>query len=96
LFFDEFELSEEEEEEIIRGVAERVHRLGLETAAVLFLEASKPLAFIGGSMSRVFVSPFLPVFGEEADLSGQRYIEVFHKRRNVERLIQLIEEMKEK
>jgi hypothetical protein len=29
-------------------------------------------------------------------LSGQRYIEVFHKRRNVERLIQLIEEMKGK
>ena len=29
MFFDEFELSDEEEEMIIRGVAERIHRLGL-------------------------------------------------------------------
>ena len=96
MFYDEEELSEEEVEEMIRGVAERVHELGLETAAILFLETSKPLASVGGTLGRVFVWPFLPVFGEEGDVYGQRAIEVFSKRRNVERLIELIEEMKGK
>lgn len=96
MYYEEEELSEEEEEEIIRGVAERVHELGLETAAILFLETSKPLAGVGGTLSRVFVWPFLPVFGEEADVYGQRFIEVFHKRRNVQRLIEKIEKLKGK
>lgn len=96
MYYGEEELSEEEEEEIIRGVANRVHELGLETAAVLFLETSKPLAGVGGTLSRVFVWPFLPVFGEEADVYGQKVIEVFHKRRNIERLIERIEELKGK
>jgi len=96
MYYDEEELTEEEEEEIIRGIAERIHELGVETAAILFLETSRPLAYIGGKMSRVFVWPFLPVFGEEADLYGQRFIEVFQKRRNVDRLIKMIEELQGK
>jgi hypothetical protein len=95
MFYDEEGPSEEEVEEMIRGVAERIHELGLETAAILFLETSRPLASVGGMLGRVFVWPFLPVFGEEGDVYGQRAIEVFSKRRNVTRLIELIEEMKE-
>lgn len=96
MYFDEEELSEEEEERIINDIADRIHELGLETAAILFLETSKPLASIGGTVSRVFLWPFLPVFGEEADVYGQKFIEVFQRRKNVERLIQRVEELRGK
>ena len=94
LYFDE-ELSEEEEERIIKEIANYIHIKGLETAAILFLESSKPFALIGGGMSRLFVMPFLPVFGDETDVFGQKMISLLEKRKNIEKLIQKIEELKE-
>ena len=95
MYFDE-ELNEEEEERIIEELANYIHLKGLETAAILLLESSKPFALIGGQMSRLFLSPFLPVFGGAADIFGQKMIIVLEKRKNIERLIQKIEEIKEK
>lgn len=95
LYFDD-ELSEEEEERIIKEIANYIHLKGLETAAILFFESSKPFALIGGGMSRLFVMPFLPVFGEEADVFGQKMISLLEKRKNIEKLIQKIEELTEK
>ncbi len=95
MYFDE-ELSEEEEERIIEELANYIHSKGLETAAILLLESSKPFALIGGGMSRLFLSPFLPVFGDETDIFGQKMILFLEKRKNLERLIQKIEEIKEK
>jgi hypothetical protein len=96
LYFDDEPISEEEVERVINEIANYIHVKGLETAAILFLETSKPLAFIGGGMSRLFIFPFLPVLGEEGDIFSQKMINIFENRRNIERLIQKIEELRDK
>jgi hypothetical protein len=93
LYFDE-PISEEEEEKIIEEVANFIHVRGLETAAILFLESSKPLAHIGVGMSRLFVAPFLPIFGDDGDIFGNKMMNLLEKRKNIEKLISRIEELK--
>ena len=94
MYFDE-EISEEKEEEIIQSIAERIHGMGIDTLAVFLLETAKPVTRLGTGMGRVFVSPFLPIFGEALDVYGHKVMEIFEKRKNVERLIQKIEKMNE-
>ncbi len=87
------ELTEEEVDEIIRKAAEKIHQYGMETVAILTLESVKPLAFIGGEMSRLVFSPFLPALGPSANELGENLINVFENRENVEKLIVILEEM---
>ena len=85
-------LSEAEEIEIINKIANLFHQNGLDTAAILLLETVKPLVYIGGEMSRIFFLPFFSIAGNEADILGQKMINIFEKKENVERLIRRIEE----
>ena len=57
MYFDEV-LSEEEEERITEELAKYIHSKGLETAALLLLESSKPFTLIGGGMSRLICRLF--------------------------------------
>ena len=92
MFWD-LQITPEEEDEIIRKAAEKIHKYGLETAAILFLESSKPLSFIGTQMGRFFISPILPAFGEDIGKGGEKLLHIFEKRENVEKLISVLEEM---
>lgn len=92
----DLEVTPEDEEEYIRKIAEAIHKYGMEVPAILFLESTKPLAYIGGQMGRFFVSPFLPVISEEVGIKGEKFFMIFEKRDNVEKLIQLVEEMSQK
>jgi hypothetical protein len=87
------ELTEEEEDEIIRKTAEKIHQYGMETFAILTLESVKPLVYIGGEMSRLMISPFLPALGHNANELGENLINVFEERKNVEKLITILEKM---
>jgi len=87
------ELTEEEVDEMIRKAAEKINQYGMETIAILTLESVKPLVFIGGEMTRLVVSPFLPAIGPAANELGENLINVFEKRENVEKLITILEEM---
>jgi len=87
------ELTEEEVDEIIRKAAEKIHQYGMETVAILTLESVKPLVFIGGEMSRLIFSPFLPALGPDANELGENLINVFEERKNVEKLITILEKM---
>jgi hypothetical protein len=87
------ELTEEEVEEIIRKAAERIQQYGMETIAILTLESVKPLVYIGGEMSRLMISPFLPALGPNVNELGENLINVFEERKNVEKLITILEEM---
>lgn len=89
----DLEVTPEEEEEMIRAAAEKIHKYGMEVAAIMFLESVKPLAYIGGQMGRFFVSPFLPAFGDSIGRGGEKLITIFEKRENVEKLITLLEEL---
>ncbi len=87
------EVTPEDEEEMIRKIAERVHKYGMDVAAILMIESIKPLTYIGSQMGRFFVSPFLPAFGDEIGMSGEKFLQVFERRENVEKLLNLLEEM---
>jgi len=93
LFWEDFELTEEEEEEVIRKTAEIIHRFGLDVAAILMIESIKPLVYVGGQMGRFLVSPFLPAISEDLGRKGEVFLRVFEKRENVEKLLNLLEEM---
>ena len=93
-FLDEVsELSEEEIDEVILEAARRIKQYGMEMPAIMALESFKPLMFIGGELSRLTLSPFFPIFGSKVDLWGQKLIYVFEEKKNVEKLIQLLEQM---
>lgn len=94
MFWD-LEVTPEDEEEMIRKVAEQIHKYGMEVAAILMLESVKPLAYIGGQMGRFFVAPFLPAFGEKIGLGGEKFLTTFEKRENVEKLIVMLEKLAE-
>ena len=85
-------MTPEEEDELIRKAAEIIHRYGMEAAALLFIESVKPLAYVGGQMGRLFISPFLPIFGDAVDIGGEKFFTIFEKRENVEKLLKLLEE----
>jgi len=93
-FLDEVsELSEEEIDDVILEAARRIKQYGMEMPAIMALESFKPLMFIGGELSRLTLSPFFPIFGSKVDLWGQKLIYVFEEKKNVEKLIQLLEQM---
>ena len=87
------EVTPEDEVEMIRKIAEKMHSYGMDVPVILFLETVKPLTYIGSQMGCVFVSPFLPVFGEEIGLSSEKLLRIFEKRENVEKLIKAVEEL---
>ncbi len=87
------ELTEEEEEEVIRSVAKKIHKYGMEVAAILMLESVKPLTFVGAQMGRFFLSPFLPAFGDNIGMAGEKLFYVFEKHENMEKLLTVLEEL---
>ncbi len=93
LFWEDLQLTEEDEEKVIRKTAEIIHRFGLDAAAILMIESIKPLAYIGGQMGRFLISPFLLAISEDLGRKGDIFLRVFEKRENVEKLLSLLEEM---
>jgi len=49
----------------------------------------KPLASVGGQLSRFMVAPFIPFIGDKS----MPYLATFQNKENVERLISLLEDM---
>ncbi len=91
----DFNITPEEEEELIHKIAEHVHKHKLEDLAGILIETAKPLSFIGTQMGRFFLSPFLPVLGDNLEASSEKILHVFEKRANFERLLQRIEQLKQ-
>jgi len=89
----DFNITPEEEEALIETIAEHVHKNRLGDLAGIVLETATPLSFIGTQMGRFFLSPFLPVFGENFDANSEKILHVFERRANVERLIQRIDQL---
>ena len=74
----------------IRRVADRIHRSGLVTPAVFFLELTKPLALIGSHVM-IFFGPIINAF-----INAEGYYkaaELFEEPANVELLIREIEKL---
>lgn len=95
MFWDE-ELTPEEEDEIIEWTAKELYKYGMETAAILFLESYKPMSRVGASMGTVFFTPLMPIFGDNTAIRSQKVLQLFQEDKNVERLIQRLEEIASK
>ena len=89
----DFNITPEEETELIQKIAEHVHKHKLEDLAGILLETAKPLSFIGTQMGRFFLSPYLPVLGDNLEASSEKILHVFEKRKNFERLLQRIDQL---
>ncbi len=76
------------EEEFLNRVAERIKKMGLEAPAVLFLEAHKPLSFIGGQFL-YFSLPFLgAIFGFQ---NVSLFAKILSTQEGVEKLLRKLE-----
>jgi hypothetical protein len=85
----EFELTPEDERRLIDNIARIVVDNGLEAPAVMFLEAAKPLSFIGSQLAILALGPLQWLF----ELEGPKYTGLFMKRENVGKIIDRIEEL---
>jgi hypothetical protein len=74
--------------ETIDHLAAKLHAWGLATPGIAFLEANKPLSFLG-SQFLLFLQPLLSTFIQPAVTDD--YITLLGDRANVERLIQKLE-----
>ena len=92
LYWD-IKVTSEDEDEMIGKIAKTIHKNGLNLVAIFMIGSVRPLTFIGAQMGRFFVSPFLPAFGEDIEMSGKKLFQIFEKRENVEKLIKAVEDL---
>ncbi len=85
-----YELEPERRDFIINYMAEKIDKYAMGTPAIVFLEAGRPLSFIGGSIMWG-AAPFLNIFVND---QYTREIALFlEDRKNIELLIQKIESL---
>ncbi|MEO0094610.1 MAG: hypothetical protein ABIL46_01000 [candidate division WOR-3 bacterium] len=87
-----FEITEERKSFLINKIAQKIVDYRLTTVAIVFLESSKPLTFLGNQLM-IFMQPFYRAF-----FSYQEYEEItamLEDRNNIERLICAIEKLEE-
>lgn len=92
LYYD-VEITPELEAEYIEKVAQKIHEQEMETAAILLLESSKPLVWVGGEMGRFFITPFVPIISDKWGVTSEKFFLVFEKRENIERLLKRLEQL---
>ena len=88
----EFKVSEERKKYLINKIAQRAVDYRLSTVAIVFLESSKPLSFLGNQFL-IFMQPFY-----RALFSFREYEEIaamLEDRNNIEALICEIERLEE-
>lgn len=81
-------LSDERRNELIENLARRIEGMGMTSAAILMLEAHKPLSFLG-SQAILFLQPLLSFAFDPR--TSQEYAELLEQRDNVELLIRRLE-----
>ena len=92
MMFWDIELTSEEVEEVIQGTYKKISEYKMETIAILTLESLKPWSYVGGELIRVALAPMMPALGEDLGLTSEKMLQVYEDRKNIERLIQLLEE----
>ncbi len=92
LYYD-VEVTPELEAEYIEKVAQKVHEYEMETAAIMLLETSKPLVWVGGEIGRFFITPFVPIISDKLGVTSEKFFLVFEKRANIEKLLKRIEQL---
>lgn len=86
-----FEISPEEEAEVIERNAQTVVNRGLETPALMLLKTMSPMAYFGTQMARIILAPLFIFLGS----LGDDLLLVYEKGYNVKKLADRIEELHE-
>ena len=81
-------LTPKEEEEMINKIAGTVNKYGMEVPATLAFEAMRPVSRITSNLLLLPAAPLLEILG----IRGYRYVSLFEKPENVQRLLKKIEE----
>lgn len=79
-------ITDERRDQIVEAMADRIKQFGMVTPAIFFLEANKPVTYIGGQTMHFF-APIVGVFFN----TFEDYAFFFDDRNNVEMLIQRLE-----
>lgn len=82
-------LEEKEKETLLNSIAERIVKMRLSDVAIFLLESSKPISFLS-SQFLIFLRPFISVYFSPN--TYDKFVEILQDRKNIERLIKLIEE----
>ena len=90
------DVTPEDEEKMIKKIADEIHKRNMGIFAIILLETLKPVSYVGAQLGRAFVTPFLPAFGDDIGLGGEKAMQVFEKRENVEKLLTTLEDLAEK
>ncbi len=86
----DFDITPERRDEMIEWTAQQIHKRGLTTPAVFFIEMNRPISYVG-SQAVHFFSPFV-----NAIFDSKLATEVGHlmsDRKNIDRLIDRLEEL---
>jgi len=86
------DINQERKTEIIHKIAQKVVDLKLTTIAIVMLESSKPLSFVGSQLMVFFQPIFTSVFPL---IQYDEFAALLEDRKNVEILIQEIERLDE-
>ncbi|MEO0202105.1 MAG: hypothetical protein ABIL37_00060 [candidate division WOR-3 bacterium] len=82
-------LEEKEKEVLLNSLAERIVKMRLSDIAIFLLESSKPISFLS-SQFLLFLKPFITVYFSH--YTYDKLIEILQDRKNIEKLIKIIEE----
>ncbi|MFB0509453.1 MAG: hypothetical protein ACETVX_03070 [bacterium] len=86
------DISQERKTEIIHKIAQKVVELRLTTIAIVMLESSKPISFLGSQLMIFFQPIFTSIF---PFTQYDEFAALLEDRKNVEILIQEIERLDE-
>ncbi len=86
--YSEYDLPPERREEMIEWVAQQIHKRGLTTPAVFFIEMNRPISYIG-SQAVHFFSPFINAIFDSKLASEVGTL--MADRKNIDRLIDRLE-----
>jgi len=85
-------LRAEKEYELMLKLAEKIHKFGLATPAILFLEMSRPLSFVANQFL-IFMGPIVNTFFTIKEY--KIFVDMLEKRENIGKLIDVIENYEE-
>ena len=89
----DIEIDTDEEDRIIRKVAEKIHERGLNTVGMILFESLKPLSYFGAQMGHFLVSPYLSMLGDDFGFTGGKLLRIFEKRENLEKLVNTLDKL---
>uniref|UniRef100_A0A7C4TI40 Uncharacterized protein n=1 Tax=candidate division WOR-3 bacterium TaxID=2052148 RepID=A0A7C4TI40_UNCW3 len=87
-----FEITEERKKFLINKIAQRIVDLRMTPVAIVFLESSKPLSFLGNQLL-IFFQPFYRAFFSFSEY--EEFTAMLEDRANIEALICEIERLEE-